>query len=101
MKTINVLLISTLLLTVNGCSKDYSPEENATAESMYQTACAECHKKDSSGMIFTFDSQKANTAYINERIANGNMMMPKFPNIKGEQLKQLSDYILKNSNNKE
>lgn len=100
MKTINLLVISAALFTLNGCSKDYTPDAKATAESMYQTACAECHKKDAQAMIFTFDSKNANVAYISERIGKGNMMMPKFPNIKGEQLNKLSEYILKNSTQK-
>lgn len=100
MKSTNLLTISIMLLLLNGCSKDYTPDANATAESTYQAACAECHKKDSTGMIFTLDNKNANVAYIKERISNGNMMMPKFPNIKGEQLQQLSAYILTNSKNK-
>lgn len=94
MKKTNLLLIFAALSMLNACSKDYSPEADTTAESMYQSACAECHKKDSAGMIFTFDKQNATTAYISERIAEGNMMMPKFPNIKGEQLKQLRTIFL-------
>lgn len=100
MKNIDLLVIGTALLALNGCSKDYTPDQNASAESVYRAACAECHQKDSAGMIFTFESKNANIGYIKERIANGNMMMPSFPNIKGEQLQQLSDYILKNSNSK-
>ncbi len=101
MKIQQLLIIIGTLFILNGCSKDYSPSEKATGESMYQTACAQCHKKDEKGKIFTFDSEKANITHITERIKSGSLMMPKFPNIKGKQLTQLSDYILKNSAVKE
>jgi len=97
MKTKQLLIIIGALFILNGCSKDYSPSEKATGESMYQTACTQCHKKDEKGKIFAFDSDKANVNYIRERVKNGSLMMPKFPNINDEQLTQLSDYILKNS----
>lgn len=97
MKTKQLLLILSSLLLFNGCSKDYSPSDKDTGASMYQTACAQCHQQDAKGMIFTFSSDKANVAHIQERIQSGSLMMPKFPNIKGKQLEQLSDYILKNS----
>ncbi|MDQ7089380.1 MAG: cytochrome c [Methylococcales bacterium] len=97
MKTTQLLLIVSSLLVLNGCSKDYSPSAKDTAESMYQNACVQCHQKTTEGTIFTFTAEKANVAYIQERIQSGSLMMPKFPNIKGESLNQLSDYILKNS----
>ncbi len=97
MKTQQLLIIISTLFILNGCSKDYSPSKKATGESMYQTACVQCHKKDEKGMIFTFDSEKANVGYISERVKTGSLMMPKFPNINDEQLSQLSDYVLKNS----
>ena len=97
MKTQQLLIIIGALFILNGCSKDYSPSEKATGESMYQTACAQCHKKDEKGMIFAFAPENANVTHISDRVKSGSLMMPKFPNIKDEQLKQLSDYILKNS----
>ena len=97
MKTQQLLIIIGALFILNGCSKDYSPSEKATGESMYQTACVQCHKKDEKGKIFTFNSEKANVTHISERVKSGSLMMPKFPNINDEQLTQLSDYILKNS----
>jgi cytochrome c551 len=79
------------------CSKDYSPTSSDTGESMYQTACSQCHKKNEKGMIFTFDKEKATIIYIKERIAQGSMQMPKFPNIKPKQAEELGKYILQNS----
>jgi cytochrome c551 len=97
MKIQQLLIIIGSLFILNGCSKDYSPSEKATGESMYQTACVQCHKKDEKGIIFTFNRENAKVTHIIERIKKGSLMMPKFPNINDEQLSQLSDYILKNS----
>jgi mono/diheme cytochrome c family protein len=99
MKTQQLLIIISSLFILNSCSKDYSPSEKSTGESMYQTACVQCHKKDDNGIIFAFDPENANVTYITERVKNGSLMMPKFPNIKDDQLKKLSDYVLKNSTN--
>lgn len=85
------------LFTLNACSKDYQPSDQDTGASMYQTACAQCHQKSSTGIIFNFEANNANVKHIKERIAQGNMRMPKFPHIQGEKLHQLSEYILNNS----
>ncbi len=97
MKTKQLLVIISTLFILNGCSKDYNPSDNETGISMYQTACSQCHKKDAKGFIFSFDSDNANVDYIQQRVESGSLMMPKFPNIQGEKLQQLSEYILKNS----
>ncbi len=97
MKITSLLTVSVVLLSLNACSKDYSPSEKDTGESMYQTACANCHKKDEKGLIFTFTKENANTAYIKRRIAEGSMKMPKFPNINAQQAEELGAYLLENS----
>ncbi|MCK4492942.1 MAG: cytochrome c [Methylococcales bacterium] len=97
MKVASVFVITTVLLSLNACSKDYSPSEKDTGASMYQTACANCHKKDENGLIFAFNKENANIAYIKTRIAEGSIRMPKFPNINTTQAEELGDYILQNS----
>ena len=97
MKITSLFIITTALLSLNGCSKDYSPSEKDTGASMYQTACANCHKKDEKGFIFTFSKENANIAYIQQKIANGSMKMPKFPNINAQQAEELGRYLLENS----
>ncbi|MCK5872499.1 MAG: cytochrome c [Methylococcales bacterium] len=97
MKTASLFVITTVLLSLNACSKDYSPSEKDTGASMYQTACSNCHKKDEKGLIFTFNKENANIAYITKRIAEGSMKMPKFPNINAQQAEELGVYLLKNS----
>ncbi len=100
MKYKKLIIISSLIISTVGCSKDYSPEANATGEQTFQAACVECHKKDAQGNLFSFNKTDANAAYISERIKNGNMMMPKFPNIQGAALDKLNQYILQNSTTK-
>ena len=100
MKTSHLIIISSLFAVLSGCSKDYTPEANATGEQIYQAACAGCHVKNGQGNIFTFAKANANKAYIAEQIKKGNLRMPKFPNIQGDGLNKLSDYLLSNSGTK-
>ena len=97
MKNIPLLLTLSALLSLNACSKDYAPTGSDTGESMYQTACSQCHKKNEKGLIFAFDKQNANVTYIKTKIAEGSMRMPKFPNINAQQAEELGKYLLKNS----
>lgn len=87
-------------LLISGCSSDYQPPETADGEQIFLAACAECHTAESDkpvNMFFTLDQANANQQYIAERIANGGLIMPKFPNIKGQQLDQLTSYVLEHS----
>ncbi len=100
MKIAPLMIVSSLFVVLSGCSKDYTPEANTSGEQVYQAACAGCHVKNEQGNIFTFDKANANKAYIAERVKNGNLRMPKFPNIQGESLNKLSDYLLSHSGTK-
>jgi len=81
-----------------GCSKtsDYSPAAGASGEDIFKAACMECHK-DAAPSIFELKADEATVASIKQRIAEGNMGMPKFPNIQGESLDKLAEYVLANS----
>ncbi len=84
-----------------GCSKtsDYSPAAGAKGEDIFRAACVECHK-DTAPKIFELKADEATPATIKQRIAEGNMRMPKFPNIQGESLDKLTEYVLANSTKK-
>ncbi len=97
MKIKPLIFIISLSISAISCSKDYTPEQNVSGEHMFHTACAGCHQKDTAGKIFKWDNSKANVAHIQDMLTNGNMMMPKFPNIKGEALDKLTTYVLENS----
>jgi len=97
-KSYLIAIASLVIITVTGCSKtsDYSPAAGASGEDIFKAACIECHK-DAAPKIFTFTADSANPATIQKAIANGNMAMPKFPNITDDALNKLTEYVLNNS----
>ncbi len=101
MKTRNsksLLLLTPLLLT--GCSHDYAPAADATGEQIFQEACRECHQPDAEGIIYSLKPENANQNYIANKVKNGSFMMPSFPELKADDIKKLSDYVLAHSRKK-
>lgn len=97
MKMLASGLLATTLLSISGCSNDYTPPEGASGEQIFQEVCAECHKadnKDVPGMIFALGPLHANPIYIAQTVHIGAVNMPKFPNIQGKAMRDLSDYVL-------
>jgi len=93
-----VYLILGIATLMSACSKtsDYAPQPGETASQIFQAACVECHA-DAAPKIFELAADTANVETISAKINQGNLMMPAFPEIKGEKLKALSEYILSNS----
>ena len=92
----SLLLLSIVFIMVTGCTRtnDYSPTAGATGEQIFQAACVECHADG-----FELATEMANVQAIVKKIGEGSMGMPKFPNIQGESLTSVSEYVL-NSQNK-
>ncbi len=97
MKPIYVALALIVLMS-SACSKtsDYTPAPEATAEKIFQTACIECHA-DAAPKIFELAADDATVEAVSQRILKGNMKMPAFSGIQGEQLKTLAEYVIANS----
>lgn len=98
----NTLILLSLTTLLSACDNDYTPVANASGEDIFKAACAECHKADKSNpkILYSLAPEKANQAAIADKISNGSMMMPRFPNIKGEQLSSISEYVLSHSSQK-
>lgn len=97
MKLLATVFLAISLLSINACSRDYTPLPGSSGEKIFQEACSECHKadnKDAPGMIFSLDPANAHEGFIVQRVHTGSIKMPKFPNIKDNDLKQLSAYVL-------
>jgi cytochrome c551 len=97
MKLLTYIVLASLVVTVSACSSSYTPAADANGEKIFQEACAECHKadnKDAPGMIFALSTNNATMDFIAKKLQMGSLKMPKFPNITGDKLKQLSDYVL-------
>lgn len=92
------LTVSLLALAVAGCSKtnNYAPAAGASGADIFKAACLECHKVEN-GRIFELSADKANAATIARKITEGGVMMPSFPNLKGEELKAVSQHVVENS----
>ncbi|MCG8667990.1 MAG: cytochrome c [Pseudomonadales bacterium] len=90
------LVVIGAAVAMGGCSKsdDYAPEAGADGKAMFETACIGCHAPISEGIYFELTADKAKPAVIAEKITKGNIAMPGFPNIKGEQLESLSLYVI-------
>ncbi len=95
--TLALTATALLFLFLGGCSRDYTPDSKASGEEIYQAACAECHEADESGMIFKISSKNANSTYIAHKVKSGSLTMPSFPNMKTEDFKKLSAFVLEHS----
>lgn len=93
----SLLFVVTGLLSA--CSNDYTPEKTATAEQIYQEACASCHSGESadSSKYWTMNKKNANKAYVTYKVKGGSLTMPKFNNISAEDLEKISEFVLKHS----
>lgn len=98
MKKIALLLTVSALVSLAGCSKsdNYTPPENATGEDIFYSNCTKCHKP-LTGSVMILSSAMTNKDAIIQKVQNGSMKMPAFPNIKGEPAQRLAEFILENS----
>ena len=92
------LTITMAALAMAGCSKpnNYTPAAGVSGADIFKAACIECHKIEN-GKIFALAADKANAAAIAKKITEGGTIMASFPNIKGEELKAVSQYVIENS----
>ena len=91
-KKMGFIIASSALLAACSGTNDYTPATGATGENMYIAACASCH----SGEFFHWKMtpEEANEEYVKKMITEGTMGMPSFPNIKGDQLEALTQFVL-------
>lgn len=94
-KKISVIVASVAVLSACSGTKDYTPPAGATGIDMYTASCASCHNGEFSH--WKLEEGERNAEYIQKVINSGTMGMPSFPNIKGEQLETLTQFVLENS----
>jgi mono/diheme cytochrome c family protein len=101
MKKIPLLLVGCALIVLSGCSRDkYMPEAGATPEIIFKEACVKCHTPVN-GKVMTLSPQMANVDAIIERVKYGKgISMPAFPNLMGDTIVDLAQYVLDNSETK-
>lgn len=98
-KTFFVAISLTALLS--GCSRtsDYTASPGTGGEESFKAACLECHPAVSENPLAFFEiaSENANMEYVTNKIHTGELFMPKFPHIQGDELKALAEYVLEHN----
>ena len=99
MKNLNFALTILALFILVGCgaSKDYTPPADASGETIFSSACTECHKPLSANVAMILSEKVANKEAIIKKFQSGSMRMPAFKNIQGEAANRLAEYVLTNS----
>ncbi|QWF70345.1 cytochrome c [Methylomonas paludis] len=82
---------------ISACSRDYQPADHANGEQIYLEACSQCHRTAANASIFQLHAKNTNANYISEKVLHGSAFMPSFPNITGNNLVLISDYVLEHS----
>jgi hypothetical protein len=98
MKT-TLLFTATIILVLSGCSRDYTPTAGASGEDIFKGACLECHEaiEGQTSVFYELSSNERNADFFSKKISSGSLLMPKFPNITGDNLKSVSLYALEHS----
>ncbi|SER03231.1 cytochrome c551 [Nitrosomonas sp. Nm51] len=99
MKKLRVVLTFFAAAALVGCgsSNDYTPPADASGERIFSTACSECHKPLKGDVAMILSENMANKDALKNKVKNGSMRMPAFPNIQGDAADRLTDYLLENS----
>ena len=87
-----------VVFSLSACSSsnDFMPSPDMTGEDIFNAVCVECHQPEGDAIMsvgaFMRDKDK-----ITNKVLQGSMMMPSFPNIQGEPAQKLAEYVLNNS----
>ena len=78
MKKLNFALTISVLFILVGCgtSRDYTPPTDASGETIFSTACTECHKPLSANVAMILSEKVANKEAIIKKFQSGSMKMP-------------------------
>jgi len=102
MKKIAVLMTTGSLILLSACSRDYTPVAGTSGEEIFKAACMECHEAIEGKQDIYYELKPADQTltFFTDKVSSGSLLMPKFPNIKGEELKAVGQYALEHSQNK-
>jgi len=96
-KKLSLLALSLSLLA---CSDDYTPRPSSSAKTIYLEACARCHSGETENpamYYWSINPKNINTRYIAYKVNTGSLTMPSFPNIQGESMNNLSEFVLQHN----
>ncbi|MCF7970071.1 MAG: cytochrome c [Methylococcaceae bacterium] len=89
-----------LILSLTACSDDYTPRPTSSAKTIYLEACADCHSGEPENpemYYWSINPKNINARYIAHKVNAGSLTMPGFPNIQGESMRKLSEYVLQHN----
>ncbi|MBE0469429.1 MAG: cytochrome c [Methyloprofundus sp.] len=94
--------LSLLILTLSlvACSDDYTPRPTSSGKTIYLEACARCHSGEPENpkmYYWSINPKNINARYIAYKVNAGSLTMPNFPNIQGESMRKLSEYVLQHN----
>jgi len=94
-----LLNLAILITCLSACSDEYTPRPSSSARTIYQNACAKCHqgKPENSNMYWSINPKNINTRYIAHKVNAGSLTMPNFPNIQGESMLKLTEFVLQHN----
>ena len=97
-----ILIAAAAVAVLSGCagSKDYAPAAGTSGKEIFSQACVGCHGAISETELTTFweiSAENANAAYVAEKITQGSLTMPSFPNIKGAELESITQFVLEHN----
>lgn len=97
----SILLAAGLACALSGCSRsnDFTPTPEMSGEDIFKAACTECHQPVG-GHVMEVGAFMKDADLIANKVLQGSMMMPSFPNIQGESAKKLAEYVVNNSKTK-
>lgn len=90
-------LSAVALLTGCGGKEEYTPAAGMSGEKIFQEACSRCH---STPADLKLAPEQIRPKAIIEKVQNGSMMMPAYPNIQGAELDALAEYVSQNASKK-
>lgn len=98
-----VLFSACLTGVLAACSSQYVAVEGVAAKTIFEEACSGCHQPLNLGGAdyFALDKDQLNAGWVAGRIVHGGLVMPAFPHIQGEELRNLSYFVLEHSTQKE
>jgi len=91
------LLLSLTLFSTICVANDYQPQVGTAGAQIFNDACMACHGDNGTGKFGLFFDLTSSTLLADEAkkiTQQGGLVMPAFPNIKGQELDALIAYII-------
>jgi mono/diheme cytochrome c family protein len=92
----NLLALTLIVNCITVQASDYTPSAELSGTQIFTESCAGCHGSAGTGkfgFLLKLTSSTLTDDEISNKITRGGSLMPAYPNIKAEQLSQLTAYV--------